>query len=123
MGQGRDVLVGGRKRPLLRPHPSLRCRSKPKEAARRLHAGAEVRLGVPVAFKCPSGAVRELGTPSPFTFSFLSPSSRCSPCRVSVARRPRPEGRFNILIAAGAQGGSGWGPGLLLGGKGAALYP
>lgn len=69
MGQGRDVLVGGRKRPLLRPHPSLRCRSKPKEAARCLRAGAEVRLGVPVAFKCPGGDVGELGTP--FTLHLL----------------------------------------------------
>lgn len=61
MGRGRDVLAGGGKRPLLRPRPSLMHRSKPKEAARRLRAGAEVRLAVPAAFKCTGGGCAQVG--------------------------------------------------------------
>lgn len=36
----------------------------------------------------------EQGTSSPSDFSFSSPSSRCSPCRLSAKHCPPPEGHF-----------------------------
>lgn len=49
MGQGRDVPVGRRRWLLLQPYQSQMLRSEQKETGHQ-HAGAEVRLVVPVTF-------------------------------------------------------------------------
>ena len=64
----------------------LRARSFVSRGARGCQKAGEEPAGL-------CGA--EPGTPSPSDFSFPSPSSRRSPCRVSAARCPPPEGHFN----------------------------